>query len=114
MTRASTYGLIFLSRYTVSERVKSDETECRHVWFANQVSSQPSISQRPADVVCKTSTFSCATVALMNVINNRPDVQLGDTLEHFRSSTKDLSSKDRGLALDDFEHVRKAHNSFAS
>ena len=62
----------------------------------------------------QTSSFSCATVALMNVINNRQDLQLGEQLEQFRTFTAKLSSKDRGLALDAFDHVRNVHNSFAA
>jgi ubiquitin carboxyl-terminal hydrolase L5 len=50
----------------------------------------------------------------MNIINNRQDVQLGEQLEQFRTSTAQLSSKDRGLALDAFDHVRNIHNSFAT
>ena len=50
----------------------------------------------------------------MNIINNRQDVRLGKQLERFRSATAMLSSKDRGLALDGFDHVRNVHNSFAA
>jgi ubiquitin carboxyl-terminal hydrolase L5 len=50
----------------------------------------------------------------MNIINNRKDVTLGEKLDRFRVSTATLSSKDRGLALDGFDHVRDVHNSFAA
>ena len=94
---ASTYGLIFLSRYVPVENAPEPEAPPPELWFANQ-----------------TSSFSCATVALMNIINNRSDIRLGENLEQFRTSTAALSSKDRGLALDSFDHVRDVHNSFAA
>ena len=93
----STYGLIFLSRYLPLENVAETDAPPPELWFANQ-----------------TSSFSCGTVALMNVINNRSGIHLGEHLEQFRSSTAMLSSKDRGLALDSFDHVRDPHNSFAA
>lgn len=67
------------------------------VWFANQ-----------------TSSFSCATVALMNIINNHSAVDLGQFLNDFREDTLNLTPKERGLALDGFDHVRDVHNSFAT
>jgi ubiquitin carboxyl-terminal hydrolase L5 len=49
----------------------------------------------------------------MNIINNRQDVQVSEQLDQFRSATAGLSSKDKGLELDRFDHVRDVHNSFA-
>lgn len=51
---------------------------------------------------------------MMNIVNNHPDISLGPELNAFREKTKDMSPKDRGLALDSFDHVRDAHNSFAT
>ena len=50
----------------------------------------------------------------MNVINNHEALNLGPRLNDFRTNTLDLSPKDRGLALDQFDHVREVHNSFAT
>lgn len=50
----------------------------------------------------------------MNIVNNHPDISLGPELNTFRDETKDMSPMDRGLALDGFDHVRDAHNSFAT
>jgi hypothetical protein len=94
---ASTLGLIFLSRYVVFDQGTDVQAPSDKLWFANQISS-----------------FSCATVALMNIINNRPDLQLGAELQKFKESTHSLSPKDRGLALDNLSPVRDVHNSFAT
>ncbi|KIW14970.1 hypothetical protein PV08_07757 [Exophiala spinifera] len=91
------FGLIFLSRW-VPEESENEITEApKDVWFANQ-----------------TSAFSCATVSLMNIVNNHPNVDLGDSLNEFRSKTMNMTPKERGLALDTFDHVREVHNSFAT
>ena len=50
----------------------------------------------------------------MNIINNRPDLDLGQDLNNFRARTMNMTPKDRGIALDRFDHVRDVHNSFAS
>ena len=50
----------------------------------------------------------------MNIVNNHPNISLGPELNTFRDKTKDMSPRDRGLALDSFEYVRDTHNSFAT
>ncbi|EXJ95684.1 hypothetical protein A1O1_00807 [Capronia coronata CBS 617.96] len=91
------YGLIFLSRWVPTD-IQNNVTEPpQGVWFANQ-----------------TSSFSCATIALMNIINNRMDLDLGQHLNEFRTHTMNMTPKDRGLSLDCFDHVRDVHNSFAT
>ena len=93
----STLGLIFLSRYVVFDQGTGVEASSDELWFANQISS-----------------FSCATVALMNIINNRTDLDLGAELQDFKARTQNIQPKDKGLALDSFESVRDVHNSFAT
>lgn len=50
----------------------------------------------------------------MNILSNLDHVNLGLEISQFITTTSDISSKDKGLALDSFEHVRKVHNSFAT
>ncbi|ETN37909.1 uncharacterized protein HMPREF1541_07532 [Cyphellophora europaea CBS 101466] len=93
------FGLVLLSRWTAPEEENKHQltTAPSDLWFANQISS-----------------YSCASVAIMNIINNHPSINLGPELNAFRNQTKNMSPKDRGLALDSFEHVREKHNSFAT
>jgi len=49
----------------------------------------------------------------MNIINNRPDIDLGWRLNEFREATVGLPPKERGVALDRFQLVKDVHNSFA-
>ncbi|CAG8954205.1 hypothetical protein HYFRA_00005825 [Hymenoscyphus fraxineus] len=93
------YGLIFLFRYRdEDEDENSDEKrKCpRHVWFANQ-----------------TTNNACATVALMNIVMNAPEIELGEVLTEFKNETKQLKPAYRGKALSENIFIRTIHNSFA-
>ena len=50
----------------------------------------------------------------MNIINNRPDLNLGPELNVFGTETMNMTPKERGIAIDAFDHVRDVHNSFAT
>lgn len=56
---------------------------------------------------------ACASLALLNIILNIDEIELGDHLSQFKDFTKDFSPPLRGLALTNFEYLRKLHNSFA-
>ncbi|KIX01136.1 uncharacterized protein Z518_10202 [Rhinocladiella mackenziei CBS 650.93] len=97
LRRENVFGLIFLSRWMPAETENTLIETPGDVWFANQ-----------------TSSFSCASVALMNIINNHANLDLGQALNHFRAKTMNMTPKERGIALDRFDHVRDVHNSFAA
>lgn len=61
----------------------------------------------------KTTDNACASVALLNIINNVPGIDLGDELEQFKGFTADLSPALRGYAIINFSFVKQIHNSFA-
>ena len=56
---------------------------------------------------------ACASVALLNIVNNIPGLALGDHLQSFRDFTADLNPVMRGEAIANFEFVKEIHNSFA-
>ena len=90
------HALIFLFRYRETDK---DElvTECpANVWYAEQVPD-----------------FACATVALLNIVNNIPGLEMGKDLRNFRDFTQNMSPRLRGEAIDEFTFVKKIHNSFA-
>ncbi|RMD41020.1 hypothetical protein DV735_g4131, partial [Chaetothyriales sp. CBS 134920] len=93
----SIYGLILLSRWTASEKDNELDEAPTGVWFANQVQS-----------------FSCATVSLMNIIMNHPELDLGEDLNAFRSLTQPMNSLERGWELDGNDKIRNIHNSFGT
>ncbi|KAI6779638.1 Ubiquitin carboxyl-terminal hydrolase isozyme L5-like protein [Emericellopsis cladophorae] len=84
------FGLVFLFQYhpMLDEREEQEDSE-ESPWFANQ-----------------TIHNACATVALLNIVMNAPDVDLGPQLESFRESTRDLSTALRGHRLSSNEFIR--------
>jgi ubiquitin carboxyl-terminal hydrolase L5 len=96
MLPGTVYGLIFLFQY-MDDDAGSQENECpSHVWFANQVTNN-----------------SCATVALLNMINNIPSLRLGQDLEAFRRFTLPFSPSIRGEQVANYDFIKRVHNSFA-
>ncbi|GAM83185.1 hypothetical protein ANO11243_011710 [Dothideomycetidae sp. 11243] len=57
--------------------------------------------------------FSCASVALLNIVNNIPGLDLGPHLQSFREFTAEMSPMDKGRAVDNFDFLRSVHNSFS-
>lgn len=61
----------------------------------------------------QTVNNACASVALLNIVNNVPDIELGDNLQAFKDFTKDFTPALRGDAIANFKFVKDIHNSFA-
>lgn len=59
-------------------------------------------------------TNACATQAIISVLMNRPEIELGETLKNFKdfSIASGLPPKEIGQALGGLDAVRIAHNSF--
>lgn len=56
---------------------------------------------------------ACASVALLNIINNIPNIDIGDNLRAFKEFTQDFTPALRGEAIANYDFVKKIHNSFA-
>ncbi|MCJ1477144.1 hypothetical protein MMC13_005815 [Lambiella insularis] len=89
------YGLIFLFNWREDDPVKQELICPPNVWFANQ-----------------TVGNACATVALLNIVYNIPNIDLGLPLQSFRDFTAEFPPALRGDAIGKFEFVRNVHNSF--
>ncbi|MCJ1429256.1 hypothetical protein MMC29_007169 [Sticta canariensis] len=90
------YGLIFLYKWREDDLDKQEQTCPEEVWFANQ-----------------TVNNACASVALLNIVNNVPDIDLGDNLQAFKDFTREFTPALRGDAIANFRFVKEIHNSFA-
>ncbi|KAI9832954.1 MAG: hypothetical protein M1826_000733 [Phylliscum demangeonii] len=91
------YGLIFLYRWQEKPESSPAVGELPPgLWFANQ-----------------TSPGSCASVALLNIVNNLQGIERGENLKSFRDFTADFTPPLRGVAIDNFEFVKRIHNRFA-
>ncbi|KAJ1868316.1 hypothetical protein LPJ78_000254 [Coemansia sp. RSA 989] len=91
------YGLIFLFKWQPGHNppTKAPESSAESVYYAQQIIQN-----------------ACATQAILSVLLNRQDIELGETLNNFRSFTIDLPSDMRGLALTNCDQIRDVHNSF--
>jgi len=97
---APVFGLIFLFKWT------------------GEKDSREAMSDAPAGLFCAKQVVNnaCATQAILGVLMNLEEeekVELGSTLTDLRSFSRDLPYDMRGLAIENSEPIRKAHNSFA-
>ncbi|KAG6917208.1 hypothetical protein DXG01_003413 [Tephrocybe rancida] len=92
------HGLIFcfLWRKDAHRPADFDDPAAERVWFANQLSDD-----------------ACASHAILNVLLNCPDIDLGGELRDFRQDTERMSPVMKGLAITNSPLLRKAHNSLA-
>ncbi|PWY65955.1 ubiquitin carboxyl-terminal hydrolase [Aspergillus sclerotioniger CBS 115572] len=90
------YGLIFLFRWREDDPDKQEASCPEGLWFANQTASN-----------------ACASVALLNIVNNVEDIDLGENLQHFKDFTMPFTPALRGDAISNFDFVKRIHNSFA-
>lgn len=76
MDQLDPYGLILCFTWHKDAHRPADfeDPTAEQVWFANQLSDD-----------------ACATHAILNVIFNCPDIQLGGELETFRNETREFS-----------------------
>ena len=56
---------------------------------------------------------ACATIALLNIVMNAPEIELGPALFDFKESTYNLVPYRRGEQLGNNGFIRAIHNSFA-
>ncbi|KAG8998324.1 hypothetical protein FRB93_013800 [Tulasnella sp. JGI-2019a] len=92
------HGFLFCSTYaglhfTAGQASVDPESD---VWFANQLIND-----------------ACATQAILNILLNCPDVNVGDKLRRFRDFTKGMSSTMKGLAVSNDPDLRDIQNSLA-
>lgn len=108
------YGLIFLFKWREDDPDKQEPSCPEGVWFANQVGdgAQPLYLQMILTLT-QTVDNACASVALLNIVNNISNADLGEHLRRFKEFTRTFTPALRGDAIGNFEFVKQIHNSFA-
>ncbi|KXN89535.1 Ubiquitin carboxyl-terminal hydrolase isozyme L5 [Leucoagaricus sp. SymC.cos] len=91
-------GLIFCFTWHKDAHRPTDFSDpaSERVWFANQLSDD-----------------ACATHAILNVLFNCPELDIGNELRDFREETREFSPVIRGLAITNSPLLRRVHNSLA-
>jgi len=91
------YGLIFLFKWVKDDKDnRATLDNLPNVFFAKQVISN-----------------ACATQAILNVLLNRQDIDLGPELTRFKEFSSGLPADLRGEQIGNCAPIRVAHNSFS-
>ncbi|EFN54569.1 hypothetical protein CHLNCDRAFT_10119, partial [Chlorella variabilis] len=106
------YGLIFLFKWQKEEdeRPVATDYEERGVFFASQVIHNACATQARR---CPCSRRSFRSPAIVSVLMNRPELEIGPELSQLREFTRGFPPDMKGLAIGNSETIRSVHNSFS-
>lgn len=104
---APVLGLVFLFKYEAAHAPASNSS--------SDAASTSEASDSDSDLFFARQVISnaCATQAVLSILLNRPDVELGPTLSDFKAFTSDFPPELKGLAISNSDTIRITHNSFS-
>jgi ubiquitin carboxyl-terminal hydrolase L5 len=109
------YGLIFLFKHTpstTSTTLPKQQQQQEQVYFCKQVINNACATLGKTTLLNFFNPF-VTEKAILGVLLNNSQIQLGDTLEQFKQFTKDFTPEMKGIAITNSEDLRSVHNSFA-
>jgi len=93
---APIYGLILLFKFFDEEKNDQQLVQNQRIYFAQQK-----------------TTNACATQALLSILLNTQDIDIGEEMRIFKNETIGAPPDVKGFALGSNELIRSVHNSFA-
>eukprot|EP00177_Eucheuma_denticulatum_P005007 GFKZ01009126.1.p1 GENE.GFKZ01009126.1~~GFKZ01009126.1.p1 ORF type:complete len:326 (-),score=60.81 GFKZ01009126.1:985-1962(-) len=100
-THSKVHGLVFLFKY---------EKNSPEFPRAGTLVSPPPSSLFFAN---QSIQNACATQAILSIVMNTPDLEIGEELTRFREFTQGMDPVTKGMVVGNSEKIREAHNSFA-
>lgn len=100
-THAKVYGLIFLFKY--------EKTSAAFPRAGTLVSPPP----ETLFFASQTIQNACATQAILSIVMNTPQLDIGDELSRFREFSQGMDPTTKGMVVGNSDVIREAHNSFA-
>ena len=97
------YGFIFLFKWTEERKSRRKASYPEDTVYNEQMENDMFFAQQIIP-------NSCASHALLSVLLNIPDINLGYTLTQLRDSCKGFDSETKGYAIGNFWNIAVAHN----
>ncbi|PVU91891.1 hypothetical protein BB559_003938 [Furculomyces boomerangus] len=99
------YGIIFLFKWEANQSSNSSDSQ------RNNLSN----NDLPEDLIFMKQIVNnaCATQAILSILLNNNEINLGPELDNFKDFIKSLTPELRGMVLSNSETIRSVHNSFA-
>lgn len=100
------YGFIFLFRWIEERRNRRNINQTGKYVKDNDIINNMFFAQQRIP-------NSCATHALLSILLNTPDIDLGEILQRIKGFTMGMDPENKGLAIGNIPEIARAHNSHA-
>jgi len=111
------HGLIFLFQWQQPQHRQTSSSAGAPTTSMMTMPTRPKAlpeDESPPDLFFahQVTTNACATQAILSVVLNATDVELGSTLSEFKEFTASFPPSLKGVSISSSEVIKKAHNAF--